>query len=200
MTRTIRSPCRVVATTTKLYRAERILLGTAPNVAQTSPSSCSTACTQPASTSGQRSAHRLGELCRYLHCGDHSAALNAWARSAMSSTTSTAGAVDRAPRPPPGDRDRRRITTGADRNPPRAHLNEHGTTADGRLFRGVRGGPLSESLYGRVWAAARAAALSPEDVASPLARRPYDLRHAAVSTWLNATGDPTRVQSGRATA
>lgn len=61
----------------------------------------------------------------------------------------------------------------------------HGTTADGRLFRGVRGGPLSESLYGRVWAAARAAALSPEEVASPLARRPYDLRHAAVSTWLN---------------
>ncbi len=75
----------------------------------------------------------------------------------------------------------------------REHLDEHGTTADGRLFRGVRGGPLSESLYGRVWAAARAAALSPEEVASPLARRPYDLRHAAVSTWLNATGDPTRV-------
>jgi integrase len=75
----------------------------------------------------------------------------------------------------------------------REHLNEHGTTADGRLFRGVRGGPLSESLYGRVWAAARAAALTPEEVASPLARRPYDLRHAAVSTWLNATGDPTRV-------
>ena len=30
-------------------------------------------------------------------------------------------------------------------------------------------------------------------VASPLAKRPYDLRHAAVSAWLNATGDPTRV-------
>jgi integrase len=52
---------------------------------------------------------------------------------------------------------------------------------------------LSESLYGRVWAAARVAALSPEEVASPLARRPYDLRHAAVSTRLNATGDPTRI-------
>jgi len=67
----------------------------------------------------------------------------------------------------------------------RAHLGEHGTTPDGRLFRGVRGGPLSESLYGRVWGQARAAALSAEEVASPLARRPYDLRHAAVSTWLN---------------
>jgi hypothetical protein len=27
--------------------------------------------------------------------------------------------------------------------------------------------------------------LVPEVAASPLARRPYDLRHAAVSTWLN---------------
>lgn len=28
-------------------------------------------------------------------------------------------------------------------------------------------------------------ALTSEEAASPLARRPYDLRHAAVSTWLN---------------
>lgn len=68
----------------------------------------------------------------------------------------------------------------------RAHLDEHGTTPDGRLFRGARGGPLSESLYGRLWAQARAAALTVDEVASPLARRPYDLRHAAVSTWLNS--------------
>jgi integrase len=67
----------------------------------------------------------------------------------------------------------------------REHLDEHGTAPDGRLFRGVRGGPLSESLYGRVWGKARAAALTAEELASPLARRPYDLRHAAVSTWLN---------------
>ena len=67
----------------------------------------------------------------------------------------------------------------------RDHLAEHGTTPDGRLFRGVRQGPLSESLYGRVWAAARPSALTTEEAASPLARRPYDLRHAAVSTWLN---------------
>lgn len=67
----------------------------------------------------------------------------------------------------------------------RRRLDDHGTTPDGRLFRGVRGGPLSESLYGRRWAVARAAVLSVEEAASPLARRPYDLRHAAVSTWLN---------------
>ena len=29
--------------------------------------------------------------------------------------------------------------------------------------------------------------------ASPLVGRPYDLRHAAVSTWLNAGLDPTEV-------
>lgn len=37
------------------------------------------------------------------------------------------------------------------------------------------------------------AALMPEEAASQLARRPYDLRHAAVSTWLNAGVDPTQV-------
>jgi integrase len=68
----------------------------------------------------------------------------------------------------------------------REHLDEHGTTPDGRVFRGGAWRPLSESLYGRLWAAARAAALSDEETASPLARRPYDLRHAAVSTWLNS--------------
>ena len=67
-----------------------------------------------------------------------------------------------------------------------AHLAEHGTTPDGRLFRRARGGPLAESVYGPDWDRARAAALSPEEYASPLARRPYDLRHAAVSTWLNS--------------
>jgi hypothetical protein len=36
-------------------------------------------------------------------------------------------------------------------------------------------------------------ALTPAEVASPLARRPYDLRHAAVSTWLNAGLTATQV-------
>jgi len=68
------------------------------------------------------------------------------------------------------------------------------TAADGRLFRAMRSdAPLSSSVYGRTWARARAATFTAEILATPLARRPYDLRHAAVSTWLNATGDPTRV-------
>ncbi|MGW4960626.1 hypothetical protein ACWEPL_25710 [Nonomuraea sp. NPDC004186] len=41
------------------------------------------------------------------------------------------------------------------------------------------------TAYTEVWQEARTLALSPAQVASPLARRPYDLRHAAVSLWLN---------------
>jgi len=73
------------------------------------------------------------------------------------------------------------------------HLDEFGNAPDGRLFRALRGGLLGDKLYGDIWRAARLAALTPEEVASPLARRPYDLRHAAVSTWLNAGVDPTQV-------
>ncbi|MGE0300830.1 MAG: integrase, partial [Pseudonocardia sp.] len=65
--------------------------------------------------------------------------------------------------------------------------------ADGLLFGGVRGGQLAESTYCRVWRKARTAALTPAEATSPLARRPYDLRHAAVSTWLNAGVPPTQV-------
>jgi integrase len=75
----------------------------------------------------------------------------------------------------------------------RAHVNANGTAPDGRLFQGTRGGPLSESVYGRAWHAARALALGPELAASGLARRPYDLRHAALSLWLNSGGDPAQI-------
>lgn len=68
----------------------------------------------------------------------------------------------------------------------RNHLAEHGVSSDGHLFIGERGGPLSESVHGRLWQKARASALSKAEAASPLAERPYDLRHACVSTWLNA--------------
>ncbi|MGE3413993.1 MAG: tyrosine-type recombinase/integrase [Dehalococcoidia bacterium] len=73
------------------------------------------------------------------------------------------------------------------------HLREFGNGADGLLFGGVRGGQLAESTYCRVWRKARTAALTPAEATSPLARRPYDLRHAAVSTWLNAGVPPTQV-------
>ena len=74
------------------------------------------------------------------------------------------------------------------------HIDKYGTSADGRLFPGVRNnGRLGSSVYGRVWAKTRAGVFVPEVVESPLAKRPYDLRHACVSTWLVAGVEPTRV-------
>jgi hypothetical protein len=44
-----------------------------------------------------------------------------------------------------------------------------------------------------VWEQAREIGLSPEQEASPLARRPYDSRHAALSSRLAAGVPPTEV-------
>jgi integrase len=74
----------------------------------------------------------------------------------------------------------------------RWHLQTFGCAADGRLFRGARGGPLSESLYGRIWHQARAAAI-PGQASTWPARRPYDLRHAALSLWLASGAPPAEV-------
>ncbi len=74
-----------------------------------------------------------------------------------------------------------------------SHIAEFGTVPDGRLFCGERGGDLSESVYGRVWHGARLLAFTPAVANSPLAGRPYDLRHACLSTWLNGGVEPTQV-------
>ncbi|MBB5080692.1 tyrosine-type recombinase/integrase [Nonomuraea endophytica] len=68
----------------------------------------------------------------------------------------------------------------------REHIEAYGVAADGRLFRTATGGSYSSSAYSYVWQETRRLALSPAQVASSLAARPYDLRHAAVSLWLNA--------------
>lgn len=76
----------------------------------------------------------------------------------------------------------------------REHLAEFGTTRDGRLFRAGRSdGELRTNTYTGIWNRARDATFTPEVAASPLARRPYDLRHAAVSTWLNGGVPATQV-------
>lgn len=75
----------------------------------------------------------------------------------------------------------------------RRHLEQFGTAPDGRFFSGLHGGPLASSIYGRWWALARERVLTPAQVVSPLARRPYDLRHAAATLWLNAGVPPTEV-------
>ncbi|MEU0452752.1 tyrosine-type recombinase/integrase [Streptomyces sp. NPDC006129] len=68
----------------------------------------------------------------------------------------------------------------------RAHLKEFGTAKEGRVFGNERGGVVGSSTYWRVWEEAREYALPPERVDSPLAGRPYDLRHACITRWLNA--------------
>jgi integrase len=86
----------------------------------------------------------------------------------------------------------------------RRHLDAFECSPDGRLFVarfGIAGRPLPRPLSKPipmgtvypVWKLARAEVLTDADVASPLAKRPYDLRHAAVSTWLNAGVPPTQV-------
>jgi len=75
----------------------------------------------------------------------------------------------------------------------RNHLKRYSTAPDGRIFFTVRGGLIQDSAYSAVWADARAAALTPAQHASPLARRPYDLRHAGVSLALNAGVPATEV-------
>ena len=75
----------------------------------------------------------------------------------------------------------------------RDHLKRYGTTPDGRVFQTARGGLLQDSGYNEVWDQARKAALTPARYRSPLGRRPYDLRHAGVSLWLNAGVPATEV-------
>ena len=82
-------------------------------------------------------------------------------------------------------------------NPPGGTWPSSRITPDGRLFRQVNGRVVSSSTYGQVWRAARLIALVPDQQASPLAARPYDLRHAAVPLWLNA-GVPAPTVSRRA--
>jgi len=66
------------------------------------------------------------------------------------------------------------------------HLKEYPPGPDGRVFTGPRGGIFNDRAYLKIFHKARAAAFTPSESASLLAKRPYDLRHAAVSTWLNA--------------
>ena len=75
----------------------------------------------------------------------------------------------------------------------RTHIKRFGTTPDGRIFQTARGGILQDSGYNEVWDQARQAALTPAQNRSPLGRRPYDLRHTAVSLWLNSGVPATEV-------
>lgn len=73
------------------------------------------------------------------------------------------------------------------------HVDAFGLGEDGRLFPGGRVVELPKITYIRAWQAARSIAFPPEVAASPLAATPYSLRHACVSTWLNAGVPATQV-------
>lgn len=75
----------------------------------------------------------------------------------------------------------------------RESVTTFGTADDGRLFFTERGNILGYTAYHHVWHEARALALPPALADTPLARRPYDLRHSALSTWLCAGADPAEV-------
>jgi integrase len=68
----------------------------------------------------------------------------------------------------------------------RYHLDHYMSAGNDLIFRGARGGSLSESLYGPVWQTARERALTPSQRRSTLVARPYDLRHSGVTLALNA--------------
>jgi integrase len=75
----------------------------------------------------------------------------------------------------------------------RAHIRHYGTTPDGRVFQTASGGLLQDSGYNEVWTAAREGPSPPAQYRSPLGWRPYDLRHAAVSLWLNSGVPATEI-------
>ena len=66
------------------------------------------------------------------------------------------------------------------------HLKKYPAGPTGRIFTGPRGGIFNDRAYLKIFHKARVVAFTKRESASLLARRPYDLRHAAVSTWLNA--------------
>lgn len=74
----------------------------------------------------------------------------------------------------------------------RRHM-ERFPTGGNAVFRGPRGGRLGDSTYLPYFHKARAKAFTDVEAASPLASVPYDLRHAAVSTWLAAGVPPKQV-------
>ncbi|MFI1508382.1 tyrosine-type recombinase/integrase [Streptomyces sp. NPDC020597] len=72
----------------------------------------------------------------------------------------------------------------------RAHIERFGVAPDGRLFRNQAGNYVDAAAYGTTWSRARKYVLTRTELASKLAKRPYDLRHAGISFWLYSGVDP----------
>ncbi|MFH8668291.1 integrase [Streptomyces anulatus] len=70
------------------------------------------------------------------------------------------------------------------------HIERFGVAPDGRLFRNQAGNYVDAAANGATRARARKFVLTRTEFASGLAKRPYDLRHAAISFWLYSGVDP----------
>jgi integrase len=84
----------------------------------------------------------------------------------------------------------------------RHHIDTFELASDGRLFQVIRGqrgkgAVITAKIYGPSWQKARAKALPAAQQASPLAARPYDLRHGGITLALNA-GVPAPEVAARA--
>jgi len=67
----------------------------------------------------------------------------------------------------------------------RDRIERFGTGEDGRLFRSANGNPIQSCTWWQVWRKVRRLALTPEQFATPLMRRRYDLRRSGITWRLN---------------
>ncbi|MEU2339323.1 hypothetical protein ABZ770_40230 [Streptomyces sp. NPDC006654] len=72
----------------------------------------------------------------------------------------------------------------------RDHVARFGVAADGRIFQNAAGRYVDTAAYCVTWGRAREAALTLDEHAPNLAKRPYDLRHAR-SSWPGPETMPT---------
>ena len=68
----------------------------------------------------------------------------------------------------------------------RDHLDQFGTGPNGHVFTGTRAAARRRTRLPRRLPRPAATAFGETEATTPLMGSPYDLRHAAVSTWLNA--------------
>jgi integrase len=66
------------------------------------------------------------------------------------------------------------------------HISTFAVRPGDKLFRSAAGGPTHGTTYARIWRTVRQDVFTDAQRAGPLAKVPYQLRHAAVSLWLNA--------------
>ncbi|WP_160051160.1 tyrosine-type recombinase/integrase [Nocardiopsis sp. FR26] len=75
----------------------------------------------------------------------------------------------------------------------RRHRDEFGVGPDGLVFFGIHGRQLATCVYQDAWNRARRQVFTKAQQGTPLARTPYDLRHACVSIWLSQGIYPAQV-------